>query len=107
MNSITTKDNYVATEIAHITTRQLRQVFLCCDKVSASSQLKEELLSQQRKSRRDITFRIHNQEQQNLCRDKDYFCRDKQNMKEVNSPSRQEVEEQHKKNGDKEILVAT
>ena len=33
--------------------------------------------------------------------------RDKQNMREVNSPSRQEIEEQHKRNGDKEIHVAT
>ena len=49
---------------------------------------------------RDITIRIHNQEQQNLCRNK-------QNMKEVNSLSLQEVEEQHKKNGDKEIIVVT
>ena len=31
----------------------------------------------------------------------------KKNMKEVNSLSRQEAEELHKKNGDKEILVAT
>ena len=41
-------------------------------------------MSQQRKYCRDITFRIHNKEQQNLCRDKDYFCRDKQNIREVN-----------------------
>ena len=60
-----------------------------------------------RKSCRNITFRIHNQGQHNLCRDKDYFYRDRQNMKEVNSMSRQDVEEQHKKNGNKEILVAT
>ena len=73
----------------------------------ASSKLKEELLSQQRKSCRDITFRIHNQEQQNICRDKDYFCCDKQNMKEVNSLLRQEAEEQHQKNDDKENFVAT
>ena len=42
-----------------------------------------------------------------LCHDKDYFCYDKQNMREVNSLSRQEVEEQYKRNGDKEIHVAT
>ena len=82
-------------------------MFYVTTKFSESSQLKEELLSQQRKSCRDITFKIHNQEQQNLCRDKDYFCRDKKNIKEVNSLSRQEDEEQHKKNGDKEILVVT
>ena len=35
------------------------------------------------------------------------FFYDKQNMKEVNSLSRQDAEEKHKKNGDKEILVAT
>ena len=35
------------------------------------------------------------------------LCRESQNMKEVNSLSRQEVEEKHKKNGDKEILVVT
>ena len=64
-------------------------------------------MSQQRKSCCDITFRIHNQEQQNLYRDKDYLCRDNQNMKEVNSLSRQEAEEQYKKDGDKEILVVT
>ena len=57
----------------------------------------EGLLSQQRKSCCDITFRIHNQEQQSLCRDK-------QNMKEVNSLSRQEAEEKDKKNGDKEVF---
>ena len=67
----------------------------------------EELLSQQRKSCHNITVIIHNQEQHNLCRDKDYLCRDIQNMKEVNSLSRQDAEEQHKKNGDKKILVAT
>ena len=66
-----------------------------------------EFLPQQRKSYHDITFRIHNQEQQNLCRDKDYLCHDKQNMKEVNSMSQQEVEEQNKRSGDKEIHVAT
>ena len=49
-------------------------------------------MSQQRKSCHDITFRIHNKEQQNLCRDKDYFYHDKQNMREVNSLSRQEIE---------------
>ena len=64
-------------------------------------------MSQQRKSYRDIAARIHNQVQHNLCREKDYLCLDKQNMKEVNSLSRQETEEQHKNNGDKEILVAT
>ena len=42
-----------------------------------------------------------------LCSDKDYFCRNKQNMREVNSLSRQEVEEQYKRNGDKEIHVTT
>ena len=45
---------------------------------------------------------IHNQRQHNLCRDKDYFCRDRQNMKEVISLSQQDAEEQHKKNGNKE-----
>ena len=64
-------------------------------------------MSQQRKSYCDITFRIHNQEQQKFYHDKDYFCSDKQNMKEVNSLSRQGFEEQHKRNGDKEIHVAT
>ena len=66
-----------------------------------------ESLPQQRKSYHDITFRIQNQEQQNLCREKDYLCRDKQSMKEVNSMSQQEVEEQNKRSGDKEIHVAT
>ena len=55
-----------------------------------------------RKSCRNITVRIQNQGQHNLCRDKDYFCRDRQNKKEVNSLSRQDVKEQHKKNGNKE-----
>ena len=64
-------------------------------------------MSQQKKSNCDITFKIHNQEQQNFYRDEDYFCHDKQNMKEVNSLSQQEAEEQHKKNSDKEILVTT
>ena len=41
-------------------------------------------MSQQRKSCRDITFRIHNKEQQNLFRDKDYFCHDKESIREVN-----------------------
>ena len=65
------------------------------------------MLSQQRKSFCNIIVIIRNKEQHNLCRDKDYFYRDRQNMKEVNSLSRQDAEEQHKKNGDKEILVAT
>ena len=57
---------------------------------------------------RNITVKIHNQEQHNLYHDKDYLFRDKQKMKEVNSLLRQDVEKQHKKkNGDKEILVAT
>ena len=55
---------------------------------------------QQIKSCRDITFRIHNKEQQNLSRDK-------QNIREVNSLSRQEIKEQHKRNDDKEIHAAT
>ena len=108
MNSIATKDNFVATEIAQITTQvNADKCFYVATKFLASSQLKEELLSQQRKSCRDITFIIHNQKQQSLCHDKDYFCRDKQNVFEVNSLLRQEAEEQHKKNGNKEILVAT
>ena len=40
-------------------TSQLRQVFYVATKFLASSQLKEELLLQQRKSCRDITFIIH------------------------------------------------
>ena len=55
----------------------------------------------------NIIIRIHNQGQHNLCHDKDYLCRDKQNIKKVNSLSRQDAEEQNKKNGDKEILCAT
>ena len=55
----------------------------------------------------NISFRIHNKEQQNLCRNKDYFCRDEQNMRAVNSLWRQEIEGQHKRNGDKEIHVAS
>ena len=53
-----------------------------------------------RKSCHNKIVRIHNQGQHNLCRDR-------QNMKEVNSLSRQDAEEQHKKNGNKEILVVT
>ena len=45
--------------------------------------------------------------QHNLYHDQNYFCHDRQNMKEVNSLSRQDAEEQHKKNGNKEIIVAT
>ena len=105
MNSIATKDNSGAIEIAQITTQvNLNKCFYVATKFLTSSQIKEELLSQQRKSCRNITIKIHNQEQHNLCRDTDYFCRDKQNMKEVNSLSRQDVEKQHKKNGDKEVL---
>ena len=108
MNSVATKDNSVMIEIAQITTQANRdKCFYVAIKFLAPIQLKEELLSQQKKSYRDITFRIHNQEQQNLCRDKDYFSHDKQNMNEVNSLSQQEAEELHKKYGDKEILVAT
>ena len=36
------------------------------------------------------------------CLDKDYFYRNKQNMRELNPLSRQEVEERCKRNGDKE-----
>ena len=45
---------------------------------------------------------IQNSQPKFYC-DKDYLCRDNQNMKEVNSLSRHETEEQHKKNGDKEV----
>ena len=88
-------------------TSQLRQVFLCCDKVFSMEPTQGRIYVATKKSCRDITLRIHNKEQQNICRDKDYFCRDKQNMREVNSLLRQEIEEQHKRNGDKEIHVAT
>ena len=108
MNSVATKDNLVATEIAQITTPvNGDKCFYVATKFLASNQLKEELLSQQRKSCHNITFRIHNQEQQSLYHDKDYLCHDKQNVKELNSLLRQEAKEQQKKNGDKEILVAT
>ena len=108
MNSIVTKDNSVVTKIAQITTQVNRdKCFYVATKFTTSSRLKEELLLQQRKSCRNIAVRIHNQEQHNLCYNKDYFCRDKQNIKGVNSLSRQEAEKQHKKIGDKEILVAT
>ena len=88
-------------------TSKLRQEFLCCDKVCNIKSTQGRTVSQKIKSCRIITVRIHNQGQHNLYRDKDYFCCHKQNRKEVNSLSRQEAEEQHKKNGDKEILVAT
>ena len=81
--------------------------FYIATKFLALSQLKEEFLLQQRKSCHDITFIIHNKEQLNLYRNKDYFCRDKQNMREVNSMLRQEVKEQYKMNDDKEIHVVT
>ena len=55
-----------------------------------------------RKSCRNRTVKIHNQGQHNLYHNKDYLCRDRQNMKEVNSLLRQDAEEQHKKNGNKE-----
>ena len=108
MNSVATKDNFVATENAKTATQVNRdKCFYVAAKFSEPSQLKKEFLLQQRKLCRNITFRIHNQEQQNLCRDKDYLCRNKQNMKEVNSLSRQGAEEQNKRSGDKEIHVAT
>ena len=98
MNSVATKDNSVVTEIAQITTQVNRdKCFYVSTKFSTSSQLKEELLSQQIKSCRDITFRIHNQEQQDLCRDK-------QNMKEVNSLSQQEAKEWRQRNSCCEII---
>ena len=65
------------------------------------------MLLQQRKSCRNITFIIYNQGQHNLYHNKDYFYCDKQNIKEVNSLSRQDVEEEHENNGNKEIVVAT
>ena len=115
MNSVAIRDNSVATRDNSVATENIRKAkqvgynkcFYVVTKFPSSSQLKEELLSQQRKSCHNITIRIHNQGQHNLCRDKDYFYRNKQNMKEVNSLSRQDAEEQHKKNGNKEILVAT
>ena len=64
------------------------------------------MLSQQRKSCHNITVIIYNQGQHNLYHNKDYFCRDKQNIKEVNSLSQQDAEEEHKKNGNKEILIS-
>ena len=85
----------------------MRQLFLCRDKVfsikpaqGGISVATKKILSQ---------HNIHNSQQRatKFCRDKDYFYRDKQNMKEVNSLSRQGVEEQHKRNGDKEIYIAT
>ena len=62
---------------------------------------------QHRKSCRNITIKIHNQGQHNLSCNKNYFYCDRQNIKEVNSLLRKDAEEQHKKNGNKEILVAT
>ena len=88
-------------------TNQLRQVFLCCDKVSNIKPTQGRTVGSTKKIMSQKTDIIHNQDQHNLCRDKDYFYRDKQNMKEVNSLSRQNAEEQHKKNVGKEILVAT
>ena len=75
-------------------TSQLRQVFMLRQSFHHQAN--------SRKSYRNITVRIHNQGQHNLCREKDYFYRDRQNVKEVNFLSRQDVEEQHKKNGNKE-----
>ena len=90
MNSVATKDSYVATKNGKNATQvSCDKYFYVTTKFSTWSQLKEEFMSQQRKSYRDITLRIHNKEQQNLYRDKDYFYRDKQNIREVNSLSRQ------------------
>ena len=65
------------------------------------------MLSQQRKSCCNITVIIYNQGQHNIYRNKDYFSRNRKNIKEVNSLLRQDAKEEHKKNGNKEILVAT
>ena len=42
-----------------------------------------------------------------FCHEKYYFCRNKQNMKEVDSLSLQGDEEKNKRSDDKEIHVAT
>ena len=79
-------------------------VFLCCDKVFSIKSTKGRIPIATKK----ILSRhyIHNSQQRatKIYRDKDYFCCDTQNMKEVNFLSQQEVEEQNKKSGDKEIF---
>ena len=67
MNYVTKKDSSIATENG----KDIRQVnrdkfFNVATKFSAWNQLKEEFLSRDRKSCRDITFRVHNKEQQDF-----------------------------------------
>ena len=82
-------------------------VFMLQQSFQYRNNSRKKSLSRQRKSYCDITFRVHKKDQQNIWRGKEVFCRDNQNMREVNSMSRQEVEKQHKRNGDKEIHAAT
>ena len=88
MNSIETKDNSVAIENdMNITQVNQDKCFYIAAKFSSWNQLKEEKFIATKKilSRNDI----HSSQQRatGLCRNKDYFYRGKQNMREVNSLS--------------------
>ena len=72
MNSVMTKDNFVATEITQINTSQLRQVFLRYDKVFNNKPTQGRTALTTKKILSDIAVRIQIQEQHNLCRNKDY-----------------------------------
>ena len=87
MNSVVTKDSRVTTENGKNTTQVSRdKCFYVATKFSAWSQLKEEFLSQQRKSCRDIALRIHNKEQKiSLSRQRLFISRQKKHEVEVNS----------------------
>ena len=88
-------------------TSQLRQVFLYCDKVLKTKPAQEgfSIATQKTLSRHSILSLQHRR--QNFGRDKDKPCCDKLNMRRVNYMSQQDFEEQHKKNGDREVYVVT
>ena len=83
---------------------QLKQVFICCEKVFNIRLAQEKFLSQQRKLYHDIKFRVHNKGQQDFVVTKKFSGAINKHEVEVNfvatkkSLSRKEVENQYKKN---------
>ena len=88
MNSIATKDNSVVTKNdMNITQVNRDKCFYIGAKFSAWNQLKEEKYIATKKILLRNDIQSSQQRATGLCRNKDYFYRDKQNMREVNSLS--------------------
>ena len=75
MNSIAIKANSVATENGRVETQvSCDKCFYVATKFLSWDQLKEEFMSRH-------NIQSSQQRATGLCRDKDYFCRNKQNMR--------------------------